>query len=470
MSFLSLRSKSENSQTFYNVISSVLRMGVAFFTMPLFTRLLGSEQYGIYSIYLSWYNIIVCFIALGCGQGLATGMYKFKDDYYRFRSSILFGGTIMCCLVTLVAVIAYIPLHKVIDYPLFIYILLFVEASATFVITFTSVAWIYEKKAGHNFVLSLMTIVLTTGLSLLLITCWPDIDVELYIARVLGVAIPTVLIAVLVWIIIFFKKPAGLIKKYWIYSFSFGLPLIFHTLSHNVLSSSDRIMMQYFNISNSEIGIYSFYYSLVGILGTILTALNNSLTPFLYEDLDKKEYSKLDVRVKNYTQIYVVLSCGFLLLSREVSRIFANEQYWSGMPIIPIIVLVMYCIFIYQFPVNYEFFKSKPRIVAYCTAGSAVENIILNAILIPQWGMYGAAIATLLSYVTLAILHIVVVTKWKEEKYPLTWTPIYKGLAIVLVFCLLYYVLQELWLIRWILAIALGSHLIITVYRRRTIF
>ncbi len=470
MSFISLRSKSANSQTFFNVTSTVIRTGVAFFTMPLFTRLLGTAQYGLYSIYISWYNIIICFISLGCGQGLATGMYKYKDDYYRFRSSILLGGTVMCGFVTIIAVVVYLLFSSRINYPYWIFLLLFIEASASFVASFVGSAWTYEKKAGRNFVLSMATLLSTTGLSIILITQWSGKQEELYIARVLGVALPSILISIFVWLLVFLQRPAGYDKEYWTYSFSFGIPLIFHTLSHQVLSSSDRIMMQYFGISDSAIGIYSFYYTFVAILGMILTALNNSFIPFLYEDLDKKDYNAINPRVKNLTQIFVALSCGFILLSREVSKVFANEQYWSGMPIMPIILMIMYCIFVYQQPVNYEFFKSKPRIIAYCTAGAAVVNIILNAVFIPQWGMYGAAIATLLSYVILAIAHIIVVTKWKEEKYPLTWKPIVHGLIPICIACVLYYVFADMWIIRWTVAVCIGIYLVYSIYKRKTIF
>lgn len=467
---MSINSKSANSQTVYNFISTVVRTGIATFTLPIFTRLLGTAQYGKYNVYLSWFNVLTCIIALGCGQGIQTGIYAFKDDYKRFKSSILLGGTCMCLITSVVGILLFKPLSLFFSLPIYVYILLFVESAASFVIGFSNIAWIYEKKANLNMLVSLTIVLSTTLLSLCLVLRWPGNPDNLYLGRVLGIALPNIAVAVVIWCALFLKHPAGYIKKYWAYSFAFGVPTMFHLLSHQVLTSSDRIMMERFAISNSEIGIYSFFYTLTSMLGTILSALNNSWVPFLYDDLDKKNYSRLNKRVVNYVQVFTILACGFILLAREVSMLFANEEYWPGMPVIPILVIVIYCTFVYQFPVNYEFFKGKPKIIAIGTISAAIENIILNAVMIPWMGMYGAAIATLISYITLAVVHIVIVYNWKEEKYPLSFRPIVFGLLMVIVSSIIYYILKDFWLIRWLIGSILGVYLLASIKKRHSIF
>ena len=42
-----INSKGANAQIFYNFVSTIVRTGVSFFTMPIFTRLLGAKQYGL---------------------------------------------------------------------------------------------------------------------------------------------------------------------------------------------------------------------------------------------------------------------------------------------------------------------------------------------------------------------------------------------------------------------------------------
>lgn len=465
-----LDKKNVNSQTFFNIISTVVRTGVAIFTLPVFAKLLGTAQYGKYNVYLSWFNVLTCIIALGCGQGLQTGMYAFKENYSRFRSSILLGGTCMCFLSTAIGLLAYGWIASYFSLPFYVYILLFVEATASFVIGFSNIAWIYEKKANLNMIVSLTIVISTMLLSLVFILNWPKNREDLYLGRVLGIALPNIVLAIVIWFAIFLKQPAGFVKRYWSYSFAFGIPTMFHLLSHQVLISSDRIMMERFSIPDSEIGIYSFFYTFVSLLTSILGALNNSWVPFLYEDLNKKAYSKLNKRVFNYVQVFTVLSCGFILLSREVGLFFADIEYWPGLPLIPILVIVVYCTFIYQFPVNFEFFKGKTRIIATGTVIAAAENIILNAILIPNYGMYGAVIATLISYITLAIVHVIIVNVWREEKYPLTFRPILYGLIAVLISSIIFYTLKDYWILRWSLGALLGCYLLLSIKKRASVF
>ena len=68
-----LTSKGENSQTFFNFLSTAISSGIAFLTMPIFTRLLGAEQFGMYSIYHAWLTILLCFMGLNVNSALGKG-------------------------------------------------------------------------------------------------------------------------------------------------------------------------------------------------------------------------------------------------------------------------------------------------------------------------------------------------------------------------------------------------------------
>lgn len=441
-----------------------------FFTMPLFTRLLGAEQYGVYSIYASWLTIFICFMGINVKAGLGTGFYKFGTDYYKFRSSTLVEGASFSVVLIIVSLLLYPVISKYFGYSAFVFSILLFEAFAQFIIDFANLSWIYEKRAGSNMLLSISVLVLTSVLSVVLLMTWKGKPENLYLGRVLGTAIPQMLIALILFGMLFRQQPFGYDKEYWKYSFFFGLPLVFHTLSQQVLGHSDRLMMKWFHIENSDIGIYSFFFSYVAILTTILNALNNSWCPFLYDDLQKKNYQVLNGKVRNYVQIFTVLTLGFLMVSREVMWIFASREYWRGANLIPLFVLIVYCTYIYQFAVNYEFFNAKPKIVAIGTVTAAGSNIALNSLLIPKYGMYGAAAATLLSYVMLAVMHTLVVSSWKLEKYPLTYKPVLIGLLLTIIGCFGFYILKDKAVIRWGIGVILGVYLVWSVVKRRTIF
>ena len=76
-----------NSITFYNILSTIILSGINFLTIPIFTRIVGAEQYGKYSVFNAWLMIASCVMGLKTQSSLATAMYTF-DDYRKYRKSV----------------------------------------------------------------------------------------------------------------------------------------------------------------------------------------------------------------------------------------------------------------------------------------------------------------------------------------------------------------------------------------------
>lgn len=465
--------KNVNNVTVLNIISVFLLQGITFFTAPLFTRLLGKEQYGLLSVYGSWVSILTCIMGFNVASSLATAKYRF-DDYYRYRSSVLLLGTIISGAMVALGIIFRHPIAEMMGmrgHETEIAVLMLVAAFSNFVSSFAQNAFIYEKKAHINFLYSVAITVCSTGFALFLV--YTGDPSERYFTKILGSVIPVTVAAAVMWCVLFFKRPAAPDRQYWKFALVLGGPLVFHTLSREVLVHSDKLMMQYFNVSDGNIGIYSVFYSLTAVLGTILTALNNSWCPFYYDDLNDRAFDKLKKKCSNYLELFTVLTCGFILLSREVGRLYAGEEYYSGIGVFPILALAIYFTLMYQFPVNYEFFHKKTYIAAIGTAGAALTNIGLNALLIPMdgplGGIMGAAIATALSYFALFAVHMIIVVKMKE-KFHMSFATFLPGLAAVLVCAVMFYVLEDQWYIRWPLGAVLGIAELVRIFKRKSIF
>lgn len=457
-----------NKITLINILSNILLQGIAFFSTPIFSRMLDTEQYGLYSVFNSWVVIMTCILGVGTGSTIGTGMYEFKKDYFRFRSGVLLFGTVLSlgiiCLILLFSPLISISL----DYSFEVIVILLFTAFAHYVVSFFQNTCVYEKKATKNLIVSVTLSLTTVILSMYLIQT--NLFEEEYLGRVYGTAIPYMLIAFIVWAKLYFKEKTGLHKQYCTFAITVGFPVVFHSLARNILGQSDRVMMQMMNISNSEIGIYSLFYTLTNVLNTVLTTLNTSWCAFYYEDLDAKKWEKINKKCKNYIELFTVLAMGFLLLSREVSYLMADNTYWRGINVIPILVFAVYFTFMYQFPVNFEFFYKKTNIVAIGTVSSAVLNIVLNAIMIPIWGMYGAALATTISYGGLFIMHYLIVTHMKNYSFHLKAKVFLPGFAVMCICTIFFYLLKDYWYARWGGGIVLGVLEIYRIYKRKTIF
>ena len=148
------RNVSTNTQAFYNILSTIILSGINFFTTPLFTRVLGAEQYGLYSVLYSWVTIVACFVTLGCSSGLGTAKYIFPEHYKEYKSSSLMFGLLVAAALTSVAFLFRGAVSKIIGYPSSLVLFIFVFALSTHLVEFAKNMFVYEKKAEKIFILS----------------------------------------------------------------------------------------------------------------------------------------------------------------------------------------------------------------------------------------------------------------------------------------------------------------------------
>lgn len=457
-----------NKITILNIIGTFLLQGIAFLTTPIFTRLLGTSQFGTYSLFNSWVLILTCLMGLSIHASVGTGLYTFKERYVSFRNSILLSSSLICVAEIALVSLCRHWLSEATGFSVGIVIIIAVTAFAHYVVNFAQGCFIYEKKAGRNLILSVSLSIISVLLSIYLIYKFPA-DTR-YLGRVYGTVITYLVVAIVVWLMLFLEKPTGINKEYLKFGIAVGFPIVFHSLSQQVLGQSDRVMMQAFEIPTAQIGIYSLFYTLSSVLSTVLNAFNNSWCPFYYDDVSEEKWDVLNKKSKNYIELFTALAVGFLLLSREVSCLMADESYWTGIKVIPILTFAVYFIFMYQFPVNFEFFHKKTKIIALGTIGAGVLNIILNAFLIPVWGMYGAALATAISYLALFFAHYFIVTHMRGHKFHLNMTMFIPGLVGMLIGAVFFYVLAPWWYVRWGLGIAMGFFELYKIYKRKSIF
>ena len=459
---------SVNNQALFNILGTAVLSGLNFLTIPIFTRILGTAQFGKYSVYHSWVLILGCVMGLQVSSCMGVGLYKYRDNYHKFRSSILLLGTLLSLVVVALGIAFAQPIGAFLGYSPATVTALFLTAFCEYIVGFVTGTMTYEKKARLNCLLSVTLALATVGLSLVLTGV---VDAEsLFLSRVYGALIPYAVAAVVLWLVYFLPHPSGIRRDYAKFGLMLGAPLILHKLSQSVLNQSDRVMMQHIGVTDVDVGIYSFFYSYTNIVMVILTALNTSWCPFYYDDLSENRTEEIRRKSRNYIDMFTTIACGFLLLSREVTYLFADSEYWSGMPIIPILVFATYCTFLYQFAVNFEFFNQRTTIAASATVGASVLNVILNLLMIPPWGIYGAAIATASSYMGLVVVHFLAANRIRTMKFHARIRDFIPGILCVAVVSGLFYLLADFWLLRWALGAALGMRLLVQVIRRKSIF
>lgn len=70
-------------------ICNVVQKGIALISTPIFTRIMTTQQYGVYTIYQSWYQVLTIFATLNLSAGVFNnGLTKYPDKKNRLVSSL----------------------------------------------------------------------------------------------------------------------------------------------------------------------------------------------------------------------------------------------------------------------------------------------------------------------------------------------------------------------------------------------
>jgi len=344
--------------------------------------------------------------------------------------------------------------------------LMLLQAFGTYCVGFLNTKYTYEFKAGRNMVMSLAVTLVNLVLSVILIMQLPQ-EIKYY-GRVTAIATTYTLVGIPACLLILLRGRTLFNREYWKFCIVLAIPAVFHNLSDLILGQSDQVMLQQM-IDNSAVGCYGYAWQFANILFIIFGALNRTWCPFFFEEMKEGKQTAMMDKTRNFLELFTILACGFILLTPEVYHVYARRDFWSGTGIIPLFVASYYLNFLCTFPVNYEYYHKKTKVVAAVTIFSSLLNVVLNYVLIRAMGMPGAALATAVSHGVQLTLHHVYCTRLGQGSYPFpvkVWVTYAAAFAFVFGFV---YLTQDLWMPRWALGAVLGVIMLLRIKKRKVL-
>lgn len=464
-----LPKKSMNRITLINIFSTVLLQGISMLTAPVISRLLGTENYGIVSIYNTWVPVVTIILGLQAESTLNLARTEYpEEEQKKYQSSILAMVLLSFLVGTAVIAACQKPLSELLRLHPVMVLLIVIQAYGSFCITLLNCKLAYEFKADKNLLLSLVVAVLSIGVSVALILSMPP--ESNYWGRVLGLASVYGCFGIGISIFFFSRGRTLFHKAYWKFCLPLSLPLIVHSLAGVALGQSDRIMLQQM-CDEATVGIYSLAAAFASVMSIVWSSLNNSWVPFFYEFSNNKQIDEIKKHGRNYLELYSILAIGFMLLTPEVYKLFASQAYWSGTSMIPLLVLGYYFVFLYSFPANYEFYNRKTKATAVCTLIAGACNIGLNLIFIRHWGVFGAALATMAAHGVQFLVHYFYAMSIKKGvDFPFRMKLLVPYVLPVMAVTAWTAVFPGAWWLRWGVGAVLGVWELLRMLKRKSIF
>ena len=382
-------------------ICSILQRSLSFITLPLFTRLLTTEEYGQSTVYNSWMSILTILLTLNLPYGsFNTAMVKYEKNRDGYISSINGLCTVFAAVFLFVVYLPFFTVwNKAFELPTFMMAFMVVEA------LFNNATQLWMGKQRFEFrykkviAVTLLTSIASPVLSFVLVINTH----EKGYSRIIGNSIITIVCGLVLYLRCLHNNCRRLYdKEFWKYALSFNIPLIPYYLSQTIFNQSDRIMISHM-VGTDKAAIYGVGYSLALVLSFVLNSINNAYVPWFYGKLKEGKGTE-NRKISLYIALLMaVLLLGVIAAAPEIILVMAGQKYKDAMWVVPPVAMSLLLLFYAQLFINVEFFFEEKKLLVIATGGAALLNVVLNYLCIKEFGFVAAAYTTLASYVVFAV-------------------------------------------------------------------
>lgn len=407
-----------------------------FVGIPILTRLLTEEDYGILNIFMSYVAIGGSVFTLNTYVGIGRYYHEKKGDFSDF-----FGTAIIISLGLTFLFYAALFSYKeeaaaLLRLPS--YVVLFIVPVALITILRSFHLQVFRAERASKKVRSLNVIVgvLSFILGISLVYLHPEEN------RYMGQLWSQLLVLAVIIVIVFYRlrnRVSFNIKRDHIkFMFSYGVPLLPAYISGFILAQFDRVMLGSY-VDNAEAGLYSFAYNIGMILITIVRPIENSFSPKFFQYMNAKKYKEHDVQVLKIVSLTSFLACGVVLFADILGIVLGAETFHKSLYLIPIIALGQYILLLNPIYKRQISFTKKTIYTSITTIMAGLLNIGLNMIYIPKHGSIAAAFTTLVSYIFLLCLTYLI-TKYIIKSHSTSLGLILPKVGVVMLASAFYYV------------------------------
>lgn len=211
---------------------------------------------------------------------------------------------------------------------------------------------------------------------------------------------------------------------------AFSLPLVPSSVSVILMLSIDRLLINSL-LRLDDVGIYGVAYRIGTSVGLLMAGIQLALTPHIYAKYKDSETSRDLARIfRVFCALALIGVLALFLFGTYLVEILATSRYLAAAPLVPVIGAAILLSGMYLFAPGLALAKRTATTAALNIAG-AILNVLLCLLLIPAWGILGAAAATLSASALLFAANM-----WISQRlYPVPhdWVRLAVGVAVCLV-------------------------------------
>lgn len=379
-------------------------------TLPILSRLIGAAGYGVLAPLTALSGIILSVILVGSNTSLnvfipGRSPQQRRQEFWGIAQITLITSSVVFVLLLLF----YNPIQQTLLTPdinsrLYLAGMLIIPVSAFQMVLYAQIVNNQQGKAYSKI------IVMTSLVELLLLTTGA------YWFGVLGVLIAMliaklVLCVSMVWVVqaqdhFVLLSPSYLpnLKKYYTY----GFLMVSAGLMAWIVDSSDRFIIARY-LGTEELGVYQVAYSLGAQIHQLAAPLFATLMPFVTGAINAGNREKAQYHLEQSYKILLLVFVPALVLlslnSNDLLSVLTTPEFVRGAVIMPFVATGL-ALWQIAGVYTYNLHAHKRGHVLIISVGSAaIVNVGLNFLFVPKYGIIGAAVSTLIAYLTAFVLN-----------------------------------------------------------------
>ncbi|AUC74741.1 flippase [Olleya sp. Bg11-27] len=401
-------------KTLFSFLLKFFGLGLSYFFTLLISRFYGAEVVGRFSLTFTILNLFALFFALGIPDTMvkiiADSNYKQQFDLKKTALRAILISSVIGAIVLFLSAKSIALFYT--DSVLYDYLLIAAAALVPLVI----LRYNFEILRGRNEIvkfgfLSHIIPYLISVLAILFVFFVFEEKNGLQTIKVyfLGTVIAFILSIFLTKHKEEIKRKAFPLKKMMNYS----LPMLATSSFIFLMGWTDTLMLGYYN-DKADVGIYSVVIKVARIAIIVLTSVNLVLAPKISELYSKSEHDKMKELIRKATKIIFITTApmvGLILIANKfVLGLFGDEFIIGSTALIVIMLAQLFNAMTGSVGQVMNMTGNHKKLRDF-TIISVILNIVLNLILIPLYGILGAAIATAASSVVINIISVIFVKR-----------------------------------------------------------
>jgi len=395
-------------------------MAAALVSFPILTRIFSVAEYGIMNLIVTTIYVIIAITKLGFPNAIVRFYeeYKAKGQLTGYYSTVFTGSLVAAATVTVLFILSIQLLPRTIiknstaNLLSFAAILIFTRCMVDILTSFLRA----EQRTKLYNILGIIRSYGSLAFSIFLVFFLVKGLYGFFVGQIIAS-----IIMLFIMLIIFRERIKISLSCFSLVdlkqSIKFGFPLIWAEIGHLLLNYADRYLIQLY-LGATPLGLYTAGYNLTThITEAIIYPINYAMTPIYMNILvNKGEQQTKEFFTKLFTYFLLVMFpvvFGFIAVGRDLISFLASSKYLEACQILPYVVIgqALYsCTIILNAGL---FINKKTSLVTYVMLGTCLLNVGLNIILIPRFGILGAAQATLIS----CLFYAVVLTYYSMKEF-----------------------------------------------------